>query len=185
MEPNVSGFDASRDTATRRGEITSAVNLEWKIHIENTTNWNKMNRISRKTDATKMLWTSGSTIRYIIHYIYTYIHIYIYIYIYTYIHIYIYTHTYTTIRNSTWNLTSDVASLHSSTWCIKVSNSQVDLPPKHPRRTWVNETSTDHVFLDVSSFYSIFFWGYFIFQPNGKKWKKWWRWMKQTMRIIY
>ena len=35
MEPNVSGFDASRDTATRRGEITSAVNLEWNIHIEN------------------------------------------------------------------------------------------------------------------------------------------------------
>lgn len=27
MEPNVSGFDASRDTATRRGEITSAGNL--------------------------------------------------------------------------------------------------------------------------------------------------------------
>ena len=53
MEPNVNGFDASRDTATRRGEITLAVNLEWKIHIENTTNWNKMNRISRKTDAKK------------------------------------------------------------------------------------------------------------------------------------
>ncbi len=33
MEPNVSGFEKpSRDTATRRGEITSAVHSEWEIH---------------------------------------------------------------------------------------------------------------------------------------------------------
>lgn len=41
----------------------------------------------------------------------------------------------------------------------QASNSLVDLPPKHPPRTWVNETNTDHVFLDVSSFYSSFFLG--------------------------
>ena len=75
----------------------------------------------------------------------------------------------------------------------QVSNSLVDLPPKHPPRTWVNETSTDHVFLDVSSFYSIFFGGELNFPTKMGKdgkgdedgWKKQWELYTRTLAPRY